>query len=148
MARTTQLPRISSTIFCNTRTVREMKPVVSFRFVSHALSLAIGFIGYCQREMAREVYVCMTLQNCQKGASSRWRSDWKRTKLATAHVLPVGKYRAKLPCEFGKLLAAGMLLRNGATSASPRVLVSALLRVALEGPRFFTLLLSGAHVGG
>ena len=72
----------------------------------------------------------------------------ERTKLATAHVLPVGKYRAKLPCEFGKLLAAGMLLRNGATSASPRVLVSALLRVALEGPRFFTLLLSGAHVGG
>ena len=41
-----------------------------------------------------------------------------------------------------------MLLRDGATSASPRVLVSALLRVALEGPGTFTLLLSGAHVGG
>ena len=55
MARTTQL-----------RTVREMKPVVSFRFVSHASSLAIGFIGYCESEKTREVYVCMTLQICQR----------------------------------------------------------------------------------
>ena len=136
--------------------------VVTFRFVSHSSSLTIGFIGYCESEKTREVYVCMTLQICQR---ARRRVGGRVGEEEISHcacVLPVGKYRlfafperssrwakrAKLPCKFGKLLAAGMLLRDGATSASPRVLVPALLRVALEGPRAFTLLFSEAHVGG